>query len=175
MNIGDYQALARRTQNPDLTKDERRQHAIYGLVSEITEFMREDTRDGRIKELGDVCWFSSELCDVEGWAIEKIVDGAIPLYENIMLAQCSVEEIDAGMILAAGAICGAYQKTYQGHELVREYVEFAIRDILAFAMVSAKHLAVEDGLNGIMAANIAKLRRRYPDGFSEERSVNREE
>ena len=175
MNIGDYQALARRTQNPDLTKDERRQHAIYGLVSEITEFMDAETRDERIKELGDICWFSSELCDVEGWAIEKIVDGAIPVFDNIMLVQCSVEEIDTGMILAAGSICSAYQKTYQGHELVHEYVEFAIRDILAYAMASAKNLAVEDGINGIMAANIEKLRRRYPDGFSEEHSVNRVE
>ena len=29
-------------------------------------------------------------------------------------------------------------------------------------------------LGAIMATNIAKLKKRYPDGFSEERSINRE-
>ena len=37
MNFGDYQTLARRTQNRELTDRDRLMHALHGLASEVGE------------------------------------------------------------------------------------------------------------------------------------------
>lgn len=73
MQMNEYQALARRTQNPGLTMVERKEHALMGLVSELGEVCAhyQKVHQGHpmdvnavIKELGDMMWFMAELCDV---------------------------------------------------------------------------------------------------------------
>lgn len=103
----EYQELARRTQNPNLTIDERRQHALHGLAAEV------------------------------------------------------------------GEIHSLYQKTYQGHAILREDLLKEVGDLMWFV---AELCDVENAFMSDMArANIDKLRERYPDGFSAERSLHRKE
>ena len=73
MKMNEYQALARRTQNPDLNMVQRKEHALMGLVSELGEVCAHYQKvhqghpmdaDAVIKELGDMMWFMAELCDV---------------------------------------------------------------------------------------------------------------
>ena len=107
MTFDEYQGLARRTQNKDLTGEQLLNHALWGLCSEVGEihgiFQKHlqghpmEVLDVR-KEIGDTLWFVSELCDALFMDIGQIAE-----------------------------------------------------------------------------ENIEKLKRRYPDGFSEDRSVNREE
>ena len=67
-----YQEKARRTQNHDLSDDDRLFHAVFGLCSEAGEVAgilqkkyqgHEVSRDHMIKELGDCLWMISEACD----------------------------------------------------------------------------------------------------------------
>lgn len=76
-----------------------------------------------------------------------------------------------GINSEAGEIAGIYQKEYQGHRLVKSKVKKEVGDLLWFIaeLCTANGWNMED----IAVANIEKLRMRYPDGFSEERSVNR--
>ena len=60
---------------------------------------------------------------------------------------------------------------HQGHELVREKLIKELGDIAWYLAETAAALDVP--LEEVLERNIEKLRSRYPEGFSTERSVNR--
>lgn len=72
-----------------------------------------------------------------------------------------------------GAIHGHFQKLYQGHKLDENALMLEVGDLLwgIAELCTASGWMLED----VAQANIEKLERRYPDGFSEERSRNRQE
>jgi len=61
----------------------------------------------------------------------------------------------------------------QGHELDREKLTKELGDVCWYLAEAAT--ALDTDLESIMAANIQKLKKRYPEGFSSDRSVNRPE
>ena len=61
----------------------------------------------------------------------------------------------------------------QGHELDKEKLAKELGDICWYLAETATALGLS--LEDIMEANIEKLRKRYPDGFDPERSMNRPE
>ena len=61
----------------------------------------------------------------------------------------------------------------QGHELDRDKLAKELGDICWYLAETATALGYD--LEDIMAANIEKLRMRYPDGFDAARSIGREE
>ena len=61
----------------------------------------------------------------------------------------------------------------QGHGLDREALAKELGDVAWYLAEAATALDME--LEDILAANIEKLRRRYPEGFSAEGSINRNE
>ena len=87
---------------------------------------------------------------------------------------------DGDLIVAALGLCGESGEVAdivknhiaQGHALNREKVIEELGDILWYIALAASSLDVT--LESIAMANNAKLRKRYPDGFSVERSVNRQ-
>jgi len=81
MEFNRYQELARRTQREDLAPRDRLEHALWGLGSELGEVMGlfQKTHQGHVldenevfKELGDVMWFMSELCDYLNVSLDYI-------------------------------------------------------------------------------------------------------
>ena len=60
---------------------------------------------------------------------------------------------------------------HQGHELDREKLARELGDIAWYLAETA--WALEIPLEDIFRGNIDKLKRRYPEGFNTERSVNR--
>ena len=61
---------------------------------------------------------------------------------------------------------------HQGHELDREKLVKELGDIAWYLAETAA--ALDISLEEVLERNIEKLRSRYPEGFSTERSVNRE-
>ena len=61
----------------------------------------------------------------------------------------------------------------QGHELDREHLAKELGDICWYLAETAT--ALDLNLEDIMAANISKLQKRYPDGFDSQRSIHRSE
>ena len=61
----------------------------------------------------------------------------------------------------------------QGHALDREKLAGELGDICWYLAETAT--ALDLSLEDIMAANIDKLRKRYPEGFEAERSIQRSE
>ncbi len=64
------------------------------------------------------------------------------------------------------------KERFQGHEYSNDQVLNEIGDVLWY--LAAACTAMKVGLGTVAKMNIAKLRRRYPAGFSEERSINRD-
>lgn len=61
----------------------------------------------------------------------------------------------------------------QGHELDKKRLAKELGDIAWYLAETATALDLE--LEDIFQANIEKLKRRYPEGFDAQRSINREE
>ena len=82
MTGNEYQFLAARTINYDLTDKEKEMHALHGMVSEIGELHglyqkqyqghKMDPRHAQ-KELGDLLWFIAEWCTAYGLSLEDIM------------------------------------------------------------------------------------------------------
>lgn len=60
----------------------------------------------------------------------------------------------------------------QGHELDKEKLAKELGDICWYLAETATALGLS--LEDVMIANIEKLQKRYPEGFSAEKSINRE-
>lgn len=81
MEFIEYQGLAKRTINKNLSKTQQQLHALHGMVGEIGEIhsiyqkvYQGHDLDGRklMYELGDLLWFIAEYCTACGWKMEEI-------------------------------------------------------------------------------------------------------
>ena len=61
----------------------------------------------------------------------------------------------------------------QGHELDKEKLKKELGDVAWYLAETA--YALDIPLEEVLQGNIDKLRKRYPEGFSSERSIHREE
>lgn len=79
-----------------------------------------------------------------------------------------------GLAGESGEVCDLVKKHLgHGHPLDKEKMKKELGDVLWYIAVMARLLEID--MESIAVANIEKLRARYPDGFSTERSMNREE
>lgn len=77
-----------------------------------------------------------------------------------------------GMIGEIGEIHSLYQKTYQGHEFDEEHAKKEVGDLLWF--IAEYCTAMNWDLGEVMVKNLDKLEARFPNGFEEEKSLNRD-
>lgn len=62
---------------------------------------------------------------------------------------------------------------FQGHELDAEKLANELGDVAWYLAVTARAIGLD--LETVLQMNVDKLRKRYPDGFSADRSIHREE
>jgi len=78
-----------------------------------------------------------------------------------------------GLAGESGEVADIIKKTfYHGHPLDREALHEELGDVLWYLAVMADALGYD--LDEIAQTNVDKLRTRYPEGFSEEQSLNRQ-
>lgn len=78
-----------------------------------------------------------------------------------------------GLAGEAGEFADSVKKVmYQGHALSREHLIEEVGDLLWYCALAARGLRIS--LGDIADRNIQKLMKRYPDGFSAERSIHRD-
>ena len=78
-----------------------------------------------------------------------------------------------GLTSEVGEICGIHQKTHQGHALDAAALRREIGDAMWF--IGELCDVYDWDMGWIAEENIAKLRRRFPDGFSSDKSIHRGE
>lgn len=78
-----------------------------------------------------------------------------------------------GLCGESGEVADLVKKgTFQGHELDKEHIAEELGDVSWYLAVAAHAIGYD--LGDIFQMNIDKLAKRYPEGFSKERSLNRE-
>ena len=79
-----------------------------------------------------------------------------------------------GLTGEAGEVAYIIKKhLYHGHKLDVDAIKKEIGDCCWYAALTCEILGID--FNEIAQINIDKLKKRYPDGFSEEASINRKE
>lgn len=79
-----------------------------------------------------------------------------------------------GLAGEAGEVADIVKKaTFQGHTINREHIAKELGDVCWYIAETANAIGYD--LETIMRMNIDKLMKRYPDGFSADRSQNRED
>lgn len=78
-----------------------------------------------------------------------------------------------GLNSEAGEVAGILQKVYQGHTMDKEHMKKELGDCLW--MIAEACEALGFSMDDVMELNINKLKARFPEGFTAERSINRKE
>lgn len=78
-----------------------------------------------------------------------------------------------GLNSEAGEVAGIFQKEYQGHEVKLDHLKKELGDCLW--MIAEACTALNITMEEVMQLNIDKLRARFPEGFTAERSLHRAE
>lgn len=82
MLANEYQALAARTINQELSEEDQIFHAVFGMNSEAGEisglfqklYQGHSFEEEHLKkELGDLLWFIAEFCTANGWNLEDVM------------------------------------------------------------------------------------------------------
>lgn len=107
MTLDQYQKLAARTINSDLTNHEKAIHALLGMSSEIGELQglhqkvfqgHELDKMHAKKELGDALWFIAEYCEANGWSLDDIcqtnIDKLMARYPNGFESTRSIHRVE---------------------------------------------------------------------------------
>lgn len=101
-------------------------------------------------------------------------------YQKLAMRTCSIPYEDKGAMLThavmglnseAGEVAGIFQKSYQGHNVSPEHLKKELGDCLW--MIAEACEALGFAMEDVMDTNIQKLKLRYPEGFSAERSIHR--
>lgn len=78
-----------------------------------------------------------------------------------------------GLCSEVGELAGIYQKSYQGHPCRLDHIVKELGDCLWMIAEICEVYGVK--MDDVMSTNIEKLKKRYPNGFESEKSLNRAE
>lgn len=82
LSANEYQLLAARTINKNLSLGGAQLHALFGMASEVGELHgiyqkhyqnHKMEKEHKMKECGDILWMIAEYCTANGWALEDVM------------------------------------------------------------------------------------------------------
>lgn len=174
MKFNDYVPLARRTAKLRMSARLDMEHALLGLITELGEFttevkrmtiygaeMTDERREHMIEEAGDILWYiplamlALGLDELPGIERERIDSESLTGYEG----GC---KFIAAMI---GTISACHMAMRDSDDL-GDLVNFL--DAIVYVIDNNFALALGTTGDDIRARNIAKLRARFPDKYSDE-------
>ena len=176
MTFDEYVVLAQRTASTKTNAD-KVGHGCLGLIGEsgeVVDIVKKMTymgmtdemgREKLIDEIGDCCWYIAEWCTGSGNDMQAIFDraaNASSIDDRYSLANYAVH--------IAEIACELWEEIDVG--MVDNDILFAdVRTIAAG--IKAICYKINVTLEEVLAHNIDKLRKRYPEGFSANRSNGR--
>jgi len=158
----DYHRLAARTRIPDQTRTEALSNGglkLSGEAAEVLETMFSDvpaTRADKIAELGDVCWYIALIADTLGADADHLWRNYDPI------AVFTWYNAAIRLSVAAGNTSEAIGK-HLHHRKDKALVLPPLSRTIAAVHACADVLTVP--IEDVWAANVAKLKARWPDGF----------
>lgn len=184
MTFDEYQNGVWRTfSNKDDSLRNQVHASVYGLSGEIGEFLSitRDTEDGEHKlilELGDILYYNVLGMKIFSFFLKDAVHGLDRmLYSFDDLQRYSMKFIglrpDIELVVKISLYIDTLKKIFfHGHPNNLGKIFILLQDILVAIANSATHHQVP--LTVAAKINNLKLKERYPQGFSVERSIQRE-
>ena len=170
LTLSEYAALAQRTASTK-TAEEKIGHGLLGLIGEAGEIVdivkkmkymgmpEAMAKEKIIDEAGDLFWYVVEECAGMGWKFEELVVNSIGCPEDVVNGP--LERYAVNMVGEA-VECLRHEAILRMQHLVEVIW-------IAWAILRLNGLDVTD----VLEHNIEKLRARYPDGFSADKSNER--
>jgi hypothetical protein len=187
MQLHQYQDLAMRTAKMFPTLEENLDHAALGIGSEVGEFalticaawMKMPFEASNFaEELGDASWYSALACHHMGWRFENLfLDPATLSDMSPELAVAVVNRNPPAMALMmahfGGEVIGCIKdfKIYKKQcdaDRVKKYLTLFVCTLSLLADAHSFSYA-----NVALQLNIEKLRKRYPDRYSDADAIAR--
>lgn len=176
MDKFNYKELCLRTEAPidDRLRDRlhktnniRLLHGVLGVVSEIEELTYAISQGDRVnigEEICDILWYTSILSDVVGINL----DVNFPVHKEVSL-QYELEVI----MNTSSKMADMIKKTiFYGKEYPLNDWQAAVTNIAISCHYLCKFFSLN--VNELKRKNIAKLKERFPNKFSEEDAINRD-
>lgn len=159
---------------------------VLTLVDNKIFFDKEINKDALTKELGDLMWYTARCAEGVGFKLSYLLDSKtfdeyqssldmevdypiMKLNENNALMHYSIL-----LSVGAGDISDHFKKVvFQGHQMDFVLIKNKLESILRCIGIIAYLNKIQ--FSEVTNKNVEKLRKRYPNGFSVEDSVNRKE
>lgn len=144
-------------------------HMSLGISNEIGElFFATDPLHVR-EEIGDLCWYCAGVASVYGLSFSEVWEHAEPLLEKTPEGPSVV----ASLAVEAAKIAEQVKKhVFYGKTANREIIIDAVIRVVWMAAYICKLSGVS--FESVLSENIAKLRARFPDKFTESEAVDRD-
>lgn len=169
-----YQLAALRTAGDKAEDFACHAMGLAGEAGEVVDLLKKHLYHGHAldtgalaKELGDVLWYVAVLAHRSGLMLSAVASGmldgpATPIWCNA-LRLCAETSYVVGLV----------ESLIDGVVVPRSHQRYALGVVLN--RIASIASVIDLDLAEVAAINIAKLKVRYPDGFTAERSMNREE
>lgn len=162
MNFDKYQQLAFRTCKDKGSIEMNLIHMTLGIHSEYDELFTAIQNQDKVnvgEEIADHFWYIAGFCTFKGWSLYGMM--SFELENKLTLAQAtSILQDLVKKELIYGKITGE-KPVYE--------VLFKIADCLV-SIANDWDIKIED----ILDTNIAKLKVRYPDKYTDDKAINRD-
>ena len=182
--ISDYQEITRETSGCDDI------HVLaLGLIGETAELIDECRHFSKVsgmrpltktislvsKELGDVCWYSARIFDILGYRFKDWHRISCPNSKSQPGSFTVTDEHMLGMLKKAAWVSEHVKKHVgHGHNLEKLKIVDKVAELVRDVESISQTIYGPNGLNIVIEKNVVKLRKRYPNGFSKDKSVNRD-
>lgn len=183
MNYKEYKQMVIETEKGSLTKYPKILHAIMGMNGEAGECIdilkkhmfqgHELDVDHLLSELGDVCWYTMLLIN----ELDIDVDHVFEYTERLVhVKQWKDKPCEMGLsnILNINLNCGKVIDVYYD-SIGNPTTTMLIPLRFIFYNIQRAANIFDKTLEDIFDINREKIKQRYPDGFSSEMSVNRDD
>lgn len=161
-----------RTVNKNLDRRDSSLNATLGIADETFEVLDILLSKSSIEksydlclELGDLIWYATYL-----WSLYFTTDSID--FQTFKPRKLNLQELQHNLVIEAGNIVTLMKHShFHKHLLDTEILKSSLINI--FQLVSDLAAFAGSTLSEVIELNIEKLKKRYPDGFSPEASINR--
>lgn len=173
--LDEYQKGCARTMNLELSEQDAILNYVLGMAGEMGELasLGDAHAEKRFMELGDCFWYAAALAKTLGVPFSAI-SYATPHYTYSSKVLTTVKDvIHRGLVLACVTLDELkkvrFHKAPYSPETLRTFLDEYVQVLFSVAYIFG--YKVPD----ILAANIVKLRVRYPSNFNADDSLNRDD
>ena len=180
MNFNEYQELSKRTANPHDNEIYNYGMGLAGETGELIDMFKKSIFHGHtlkqmqvLKESGDVLWYTSQLSRLFNIRMDDAFERVNDQFRGLDIKEKHTNELIMTSCINLSNTVGMINGHIDSERYTKQQLEGLFANIIRnlYFLGAVINLTLEETAE----ANINKLKKRYPDGFSQEASINRED